>query len=113
MNRIRIFLFEENGLWYAVGLERFLLVQADSELSVRSRLVDAINAYVQSCDVNGEEPFAALKPAPGEYWERFGQNGLASRRPREIKPAGRHLSHKPGRTPGTESRGMPRLLAYG
>ena len=76
---LRVLFFEDQEKWHAVGLEHFILVQADDYASAQTRFERAIVSYVIGCVNAGAVPFDDLPPAPERYRRMFEEALLAPR----------------------------------
>jgi predicted RNase H-like HicB family nuclease len=60
--------FEEDGVYYGVCLNRYLMTVAPSLEEVEDAIVEMLDAHVEACEELGQVPFEGLPEAPLEYW---------------------------------------------
>lgn len=63
--------FEEDGWYYAVCLNHYLMTMAKSFEEIGEAIDRMLLTYLDACRREDRAPFADLGPAPDEYWRRF------------------------------------------
>lgn len=67
---LRFVSFEEDGIFYGVCLNRFMMATAPDADLLTETIADMIHAHIEASHHLGVPPFAHLPQAPAEYWER-------------------------------------------
>lgn len=79
---LKILVVKELDLSVAIGLERFLVAQAQDNYHVIETYIRTLNYQVILDILRGDKPLENFGPAPQSYWNEF-YKGYALVKPRE------------------------------
>lgn len=63
--------YEEDGWFYAVCLNHFLMTVAKEPDGIEDAILSMVRSHAAACRKRGVRPFEDLGLAPDEYWERW------------------------------------------
>lgn len=63
--------YEEDGWFYAVSLNHFLMTMARRKEDIGDAIKRMVRTYVRGCRKIGKIPFEDLGPAPDQYWSKL------------------------------------------
>ena len=61
--------YEQDGLFYGVCLNKFLMTFTDSAASLTQAIQEMVDTHIAACEEMGRMPFDGLHSAPRKYWD--------------------------------------------